>query len=201
MVGDELMENKRNIIRPLILIISIISLGIAVSYAYFQAILSGNDSSTKMGVTSDDISLTYSNGSEINVVDIVPGWSEVKNFQVDVVSKKSFNFDINLVVDYNNFYTNKSNVNGYASSYLEYALYECSSLGSGCSTLVTNYTLLDKSSGDIVVGSLTKADGTYYYQLVLRFPNNPSENQIQTGVDNKVLSFKGYVTLASSDKI
>lgn len=201
MVGDEAMKDKKYVVRPIILIISIFSIGIAVTYAYFQARLFGDDSSTKMGVSSDDVSLTYSNGSEIDVIDIVPGWSDVKNFQVDVVSKKDFIFDINLVVDHNNFYKTKSNVNGYGSSYLEYALYECSSLGSGCNTLVKDYTILDKSSGDIVVSSLSKADGTYYYQLVLRFPNNPSENQIQTGVDNNVLSFKGYVTLASSDKI
>lgn len=200
MVGDEAMKDKKYVVRPIILIVSIISLGILVSYAYYNPLLLNKDSS-QITVTSDDVKLIYSNGSEIDVIDIVPGWSDVKNFQVDVVSKKDFIFDINLVVDHNNFYTTKSNVNGYGSSYLEYALYECSSLGSGCNTLVTDYTILDKSSGDIVVSSLSKADGTYYYQLVLRFPNNPSENQIQTGVDNKVLSFKGYVTLASSDKI
>ena len=184
----------------LLLIISIISLGVIVSYAYFNPLIINKDSKN-VNITSDDVNLIYSNGSIISAIDIVPGWYDVKNFQVNVESKKSIYYDINLIINNSNFYTSKQDTNGYASSYLEYALYECKSLGTNCNTLVTDYTLIDKNNGVIVVGSPTKATGTYYYQLVVRFTNNDSKNQIQVGTDGKELKFNGYVTLSSTAKI
>ena len=194
------MGNKSYIVKSIILIVSIISLGILVSYAYYNPLLLNKDSS-QIIVTSDDVKLIYSNGSTISAKNILPGWSAAKNFQVNVESKKAFSYDINLVINSSNFYTSKADVNGFASSYLEYALYECSGLGSGCSTLVTDYTLISKNNGIVVTGSPNKANGTYYYQLVVRFTNNETKNQIQVGSDGKELSFDGYVTLSSSAKV
>ena len=189
------------LIKSILLVITVITLGIGTTYAYFQVAVTGNETTSTVNISGATVKLTYSNGSTLSGNNILPGWSGNKNFQVKIESPKTISYSINLIVDSSNFYTSINDVNSQASSYIQYKLLSCTGLGTGCSTALVETTTLDKTSGTIALKTESKSAGTYYYQLNVLFPNNTTKAQNQTGSDGNPLSFKGHVTVTSSTTI
>ena len=205
------MKNNSVIITALVLVVTVIALGATATYAYFHIAVSGSETKSTINVSGATLKLVYAAGSKtINASNIIPGWTDKKLFNVTLTNgaKKEVVYNINLVIQKSNFFTipattdNRSAKSG--TSYLQYALYSCSSSSdTTCSNPVVTAQTLAKDTGTQLVKQVktSAASGTTYYALVLSFPNNTSLAQSQTGTDGAALKFQGYVTVTSSTQI
>lgn len=76
------MSRKKKIIISLS-IIGMFLISLAVSYAYFSAVIYNNESTSTIVGTAAYLELTFEDGSpEISASDIIPGWSASKTFKV-----------------------------------------------------------------------------------------------------------------------
>ena len=195
------MENKKpNLVKAFVFVAFAIILTVGVTYAYFRANITGVESESTISVGGATLAIKYEGSNLITAQNVIPGWSAKKYFNVDVTntSGKDITYDINLVVTNSNF--NITNDTG--NSYLEYALYKCTSnTDTACETVITSSSLLDIQSGEKKVYSAkTKTSGKKYYALEIVFPNL-DEEQSQTGTDGNPLTFSGYVTLESGGEL
>lgn len=202
------MKNSNVIIKALVLVVTVITLGATATYAYFQIAVSGSETTSTINVSGATLKLVYSNGTTLSASNIIPGWSGTKNFQVAITNGtgKSISYDVNLYVDSSNFFTSYSDTNDTSTkagtSYLTYALKKCTGLGTGCTTSEVPETTLGRQSGKQKLKTFsTTSAGTTYYQLVLAFPNKTDVAQSQTGTNNSALSFKAHVTVESTSKV
>ena len=194
-------NNKNNIIvKAMVFVLLAIVLTVGVTYAYFRANITGVESESTISIGGATLKIVYEGTETINAENVIPGWSAKKYFNVDVTntSGKDIEYDINLVVTNSNFNT----TNDTGNSYLEYALYKCTSnTDKACETVITSSSILDIPSGEKKVYSAkTKTSGKTYYALELSFPNQDAV-QTQTGTNDQPLTFTGYVTLESTGEV
>ena len=194
-------NNKNNIfVKAMVFVVLAIILTLGVTYAYFRATITGVESESTISIGGATLKIVYEGTETINAENVIPGWSAKKYFNVDVTntSGKDIEYDINLVVTNSNFNT----TNDTGNSYLEYALYKCTSdTDTACETVITSSSILDIQSGEKKVYSAkTKTSGKTYYALELSFPNQDAV-QSQTGTNDQPLTFTGYVTLVSTGEV
>ena len=194
-------NNKNNIfVKAMFFVVLAVVLTVGVTYAYFKANITGVESVSTISIGGATLKIVYEGTETINAENVIPGWSAKKYFNVDVTntSGKEISYDINLVVTNSNF--NITNDTG--NSYLEYALYKCTSnTDTACETVITNSSILDIQSGEKKVYSAkTKTSGKTYYALELILPNQDAV-QTQTGTNDQPLTFNGYVTLESTGEV
>ena len=75
------MKNKRILLAVLLISVFLIITGI--TYAYFSLVVSGNDVAETINVSTTKIELKYTDGKEINVSNIEPGWTTTKTITVE----------------------------------------------------------------------------------------------------------------------
>ena len=195
-------NNKQSsvFVKTMIFVVLAIILTVGVTYAYFRATITGVESESTISIGGATLKIVYEGTETINAENVIPGWSAKKYFNVDVTntSGKDIEYDINLVVTNSNFNT----TNDTGNSYLEYALYKCTSnTDIACETTITSSSILDIQSGEKQVYSAkTKTSGKTYYALELSFPNQDTV-QTQTGTNDQPLTFTGYVTLVSEGEV
>ena len=194
-------NNQNNILlKTMFFVVLAIILTVGVTYAYFRANITGVESVSTISIGGATLKIVYEGTETINAENVIPGWSDKKYFNVDVTntSRKDISYDINLIVTNSNF--NITNDTG--NSYLEYALYSCTSnTDTECKTVITSSSILDIQSGEKKVYSAkTKTSGKTFYALELSFPNQDAV-QTQTGTNNQPLTFTGYVTLESTGEV
>ena len=195
-------NNKQSsvFVKTMIFVVLAIILTVGVTYAYFRATITGVESESTISIGGATLKIVYEGTETINAENVIPGWSAKKYFNVDVTntSGKDIEYDINLVVTNSNFNT----TNDTGNSYLEYALYKCTSdTDTACETVITSSSILDIQSGEKQVYSAkTKTSGKTYYALELSFPNQDAV-QTQTGTNDQPLTFTGYVTLVSGGEV
>ena len=194
-------NNKNNIfVKAMVFVVLAIILTVGVTYAYFRANITGVESVSTISIGGATLKIVYEGTETIAAENVIPGWSAKKYFNVDVTntSRKDIEYDINLVVTNSNFNT----TNDTGNSYLEYALYKCTSnTDTACETAITSSSILDIQSGEKKVYSAkTKTSGKTYYALELSFPNQDAV-QSQTGTNDQPLTFTGYVTLVSGGEV
>ena len=197
------MENNNQtsvFVKSMIFVVLAIILTVGVTYAYFRANITGVESVSTISIGGATLKIVYEGTETINAENVIPGWSAKKYFNVDVTntSGKNIEYNINLVVTNSNF--NITNDTG--NSYLEYALYRCTSdTDTACETTITSSNILDIQSGEkLVYSAKTKTSGKTYYALELSFPNQDAV-QTQTGTNDQPLTFTGYVTLVSTGEV
>lgn len=114
-------DNKTIFIVSISIILLIIAV-IGISYAYFEANISGlNSASTLSGSATNNIELTYTDGNDvISGTDIIPGWSASKKFTVENTGTGPAYYKIKAINITNNFSVPgsisldvKSNLSGY----------------------------------------------------------------------------------------
>lgn len=196
-----MLNNKNNIfVKAMFFVVLAIVLTVGVTYAYFRADITGVESESTISVGGATLAIKYEGTETITGENVIPGWTDKKYFNVDVTntSRKDISYDIKLVVLNSNFYTTNSSGN----SYLEYALYECSSeADTTCETVIKSSSLLDIQSGDkLVYTATTNTSVKTYYALELSFPNQNAV-QSQTGTNDQPLTFSGYVTIESGGEV
>ena len=74
------MKNKRIVFIVEMILLFIITA--TLSYGYFEIMVSGNDSTKDIIVNSGSLKLTYTEGLEIDIQNIEPGWSTTKEISV-----------------------------------------------------------------------------------------------------------------------
>ena len=194
------MKDNNLFVKTMIFVVLAIILTVGVTYAYFRATITGVESESTISIGGATLKIVYEGTETINAENVIPGWSAKKYFNVDVTntSGKDIEYDINLVVTNSNFNT----TNDTGNSYLEYALYRCTSnTDTACETVITSSSILDIQSGEKKVYSAkTKTSGKTYYALELSFPNQDAV-QTQTGTNDQPLTFNGYVTLVSTGEV
>ena len=87
----------------IIITISIIIM-MGISYAYFTGMIVGNGKQIK--VSANKLAIIFTDKSEINKTEIVPGWKEEKEFTIENKSNDVFYYDISIDKFINTFVTN-----------------------------------------------------------------------------------------------
>ena len=192
-------NNKNNIfVKAFVFVVLAIILTVGVTYAYFRATITGVESESTISIGGATLKIVYEGTETINAENVIPGWSAKKYFNVDVTntSGKEISYDINLVVENNNFDTEET-----MNSWLEFSLYECNSTEDKvCDTYLTDDWIYTQSGDQLVYSATTKTSVKTYYALEIEFPNL-DEEQSQTGTDGNPLYFSGYVTLTSTKEV
>ena len=88
------MKDKKIIILSIVGVLLLASIGVAVSYAYFNASVSGNPTTNNVVVTNGVMALEYKDGDEINLANAIPGSSVSKTFTVKNTGNVSTNYTI-----------------------------------------------------------------------------------------------------------
>ena len=109
---------KKRINKKLLFLIAFLLIGmmfvVYVTYAYYNAEVSGNESESTVAVTGGSLTINYQNNSgDINAGKIMPGWSATKNFTITATIDYNEEYDTNfkiwydmlLVIDRNDFLT------------------------------------------------------------------------------------------------
>ena len=162
---NKLKTHKKETIAVLTLVVIIAIAG--VSYAWFSATVSGNDTAKGVTVTTANLSITYNGGPEYNEDNIMPGWTGEKTFTVTNTGDGEVHYNINWATLTNTFTTKTDMV------------YSVTSNNSG-STL--SETQLPNSGDHVsIISNATIATGvTQTYTLHFRFLSrneNQNENQ------------------------
>ena len=110
---NKLLKKRMLIISISLAFLLLINIG--VSYSYYLGKVVGNESGTTLSFKSAGIKIQYENNSgDINVSDIMPGWSATKNFSISsTVTENQLNettsnlwYEIYLYVERNDFPSN-----------------------------------------------------------------------------------------------
>ena len=75
------MKDKKFIYASIL--VSVFLLTVGLTYAYFSLTISGNDVAETINVSATKIELKYTDGKEINVSNIEPGWTTTKTITVE----------------------------------------------------------------------------------------------------------------------
>lgn len=104
---NKIKENKH--LRVVLIIISAIILGAGVSFAFYAAIINGNETSTTLTLEAGTLSINYDGGDEIVAKGFLPGSTPFASKSFTLTgnndSKLYMPYTISLVVDLNTFNT------------------------------------------------------------------------------------------------
>lgn len=104
---NKIKENKH--LRVVLIIISAIILGAGVSFAFYAAIINGNETSTTLTLEAGTLSINYDGGDEIVAKGFLPGSDPFASKSFTLTgnndSKLYMPYTISLVVDLNTFNT------------------------------------------------------------------------------------------------
>ncbi|HCY43887.1 MAG TPA: hypothetical protein DHU33_00440, partial [Firmicutes bacterium] len=88
------MKDKKILILSIIGVLLLASIGIAVSYAYFNASVSGNPTTNNVVINNGVMALEYKDGDEVSLTNAVPGSSVSKTFTVKNTGNVATNYTI-----------------------------------------------------------------------------------------------------------
>lgn len=186
-------SKKRVILGSLIIVVSIVIIGLSLSYAYYvNTIRETNADNQGASLTSGNLSMDFTTSQNIKATS-----ASLIN-DADILSEENNNytaFSISFAEDntvseatYNIYLTDISMTENFKSSYVKWALYRANNTANN--TLVTqgdfsNVTLDGTGSGthnasDITLASesITSVEGTKSYKLYIWLSNDPDNNQI-----------------------
>ena len=169
------MKDKKIIILSIVGVLLLASIGVAVSYAYFNASVSGNPTANNVVVTNGVMALEYKDGDEITLANAVPGNSVTKTFTVKNTGNVSTNYTI-YFSELSNKFVDKTDL-----------VYTLTSSDGGKNVAQTQVP----STNDAMVSNYAiDAGKTHTYTLTITFLNK-DENQN----DNMGVSFSTKVSI------
>ena len=169
------MKDKKILILSIIGVLLLASIGVAVSYAYFNASVSGNPTANNVVVTNGVMALEYKDGDEITLANAVPGNSVTKTFTVKNTGNVSTNYTI-YFSELSNKFVDKTDL-----------VYTLTSSDGGKSVAQTQ---VPSTNAAIVSNYAIDAGKTHTYTLTITFLNK-DENQN----DNMGVEFSTKITI------
>ena len=165
--------SKKNILLVSIIVVSLIVTIVSVSYAYFTASVSGNSNASNTVITTGTMQLSFSDGPLIEVSNLLPGSSVVKEFSVTNTGNLKSEYDV-YFSELLNMFSNKDEL-----------VYIINS-SNGCSNL-NQREVPDNSGEKMVSGCLINPGQTHNYTLNITFKET---DEIQDGNKGKFVDFK-----------
>ena len=169
------MKDKKIIILSIVGVLLLASIGVAVSYAYFNASVSGNPTTNNVVVTNGVMALEYKDGDEINLANAVPGSSVSKTFTVKNTGNVATNYTI-YFSELSNKFADKTDL-----------VYTLTSSDGGKNVAQTQVPSKNEA---MVSNYAIEAGKTHTYTLTITFLNK-DENQN----DNMGVSFSTKVSI------
>ncbi len=180
----------------IILVVCIMLTIIGVAYSYLAPLIKGVETESTISFNSGMIKITYNGSNVITGENIIPGWSETKEFTVvgsnntSITEEDIMDYAIKLVVEENTF----------TDGAIRFELTGSSSNEED--TLSPLFGKVPKGTGETLLGTARfnqddniKNDVTHSYSLKIGFPNDENKNQNEDM--NK--SFKGYIVIEQGE--
>ncbi len=165
---------------------------IGVAYSYLAPLISGVETESTISFNSGMIKITYQGSNVITGENIIPGWSETKEFTVvgsnntSITQEDIMDYAIKLVVEENTF----------TDGAIRFELTGSSS--NDADTLSPLFGKVPTGTGETLLGTARfnqddniKNDVTHTYSLRIGFPNDENKNQNEDM--NK--SFSAYIVV------
>ena len=172
------MKDKKILILSIIGVLLLASIGIAVSYAYFNASVSGNPTTNNVVINNGVMALEYKDGDEVSLTNAVPGSSVSKTFTVKNTGNVATNYTI-YFSELSNKFVDKTDL-----------VYTLTSSDGGKNVVQTQVP----SKNDAMVSNYAiEAGKTHTYTLTVTFLNK-DENQN----DNMNVSFTTKIGINES---
>ena len=169
------MKDKKIIILSIVGVLTLVSIVVATSYAYFVANVSGNKDTNNVVVTNGVMALEYKDGDEINLGNAVPGNSVTKTFTVKNTGNVATNYTI-YFSELSNKFVDKTDL-----------VYTLTSSDGGKNVAQTQVPSTNEA---MVSNYAIEAGKTHTYTLTITFLNK-DENQD----DNQGVSFSTKVSI------
>ena len=169
------MKDKKIIILSIVGVLMLVSIVVAMSYAYFTANISGNKDTNNVVVTNGVMSLEYKDGDEINLANAIPGSSVSKTFTVKNTGNVATNYTI-YFSELSNKFVDKTDL-----------VYTLTSSDGGKNVAQTQ---VPDSNDAMVSNYAIDAGKTHTYTLTITFLDK-DENQD----DNQGVSFSTKVSI------
>ena len=77
------MEKKHVILLTVIAVATLLITVVGATFAYYTATIEGNKSAQEIKIGSATLAITYNDGKEIKVRNIVPGWKGTKTISIE----------------------------------------------------------------------------------------------------------------------
>ena len=174
------MKDKKIIILSIVGVLLLASIGVAVSYAYFNASVSGNPTTNNVVVTNGVMALEYKDGDEITLANAVPGNSVTKTFTVKNTGNVATNYTI-YFSELSNKFVDKTDL-----------VYTLTSSDGGKNVAQTQVPSKNEA---MVSNYAIDAGKTHTYNLTITFLDK-DENQD----DNQNVSFSTKVSINETKK-
>ena len=172
------MKDKKIIILSIVGVLLLASIGVAVSYAYFNASVSGNPTTNNVVINNGVMALEYKDGDEVSLTNAVPGNSVTKTFTVKNTGNVATNYTI-YFSELSNKFVDKTDL-----------VYTLTSSDGGKNVSQTQVP----SKNDAMVSNYAiEAGKTHTYTLTITFLNK-DENQN----DNMNVSFTTKIGINES---
>ena len=100
--------NKKLLIMIIVVLLAILSI-VGITYAYFTAVVMGNEDAKTIIVTTPHLHITYESGNEILAENAVPGWNDSKEIKVTNNSSIKVYYDL-IWTDITNTFEDKNDL-------------------------------------------------------------------------------------------
>ena len=183
------IDNKNNTTNKVISIILLLLITIGVSFSYFSANISGEETGTTITVTGGTMNINYASGSSINIANVYPKEEALTTKTITVTGNNT----TQLKMYYNISLTIESN--GFSTGRLKYKLISTNTGGNG--TVASSITMEDIPTGtnNIILGNgsftgPTSGAKVHTYNLEIYFPNTEENQNYDHGK-----SIKAYIEI------
>ena len=166
-------------------IVLLLLLTIGLSYAYFSTSVKGNDNAKDMVVEAGTLSLVYTDGPEIKVDHVKPGWSTTKEVSVKNTGTLDANYNI-IWQSLTNEITNDEMVISAT----------CERLNSVGTTEGTCNSISQAPIGDMTIAKKISIESgiTHKYTFTILFKETNADQNVNQGKNfNGVLGIEEYV--------
>lgn len=188
------MKFKRKTIFIFSIILLTILISISITYAYFTALIEGNEETTSITTTGGVMNITYNGGANINISNIFPNSDVITNKTFSVTGNNTTGlemfYNISLVIESNTF-TNGA---------LKYKLFTNNIDGNGIIPPNIN-NLEDINEDNIFLGNgsftgPTNGNKVHDFNLEIYFPSTNENQNIDQGKE-----FKAYIKIEEGKAI
>lgn len=192
MTKEEKKNNRKILIYAILSVLSFVAVSVGATYAFYVAAFIGNEDNGKIHIQSADVVAIFSSTNTINDTDILPGWSDILEFNIynSTASENAYG-NYSLIW---NISTNEINDNHFVYKLIgETYIGEEKVSNDIAHNSVINISKTRIPTSSVVLGTAIINSGvTHKYQLVLTFEETgTNQNEHQGKIFNSTLVATG----------